>query len=68
MKIRYNNFVIFALSHSSYRKKNIILVSPHGWGKSSLVYKVGSIITDRYYNFRIYYIDLQSVHSEDCTF
>lgn len=43
----------------------IILVSPRGWGKSSLVYRVGSIITDRYYNFRTCYIDLQSVHSEE---
>ncbi|MCK5137895.1 MAG: hypothetical protein KAR19_19065 [Bacteroidales bacterium] len=45
--------------------KNIILISPRGWGKSSLVNRVGSIITDQNYNYRTCYIDLQSVHSEE---
>jgi len=45
--------------------KSVILISPRGWGKSSLVFKVGSIITDRNYNYRTCYIDLHSVHSEE---
>ncbi len=49
--------IVSKLSHL----KNIILISPHGWGKLSLVRKAGTRITEQFYNARTCYIDLQDV-------
>lgn len=45
--------------------EDIALISPHGWGKKSLVYHVGKVISEQNYDFRVCYIDLQGVHSEE---
>jgi len=45
--------------------ENIALLSPHGWGKQSLVYHIGKVISRQNYDYRICYIDLQGVYSEE---
>lgn len=44
--------------------QNTTLISPVGWGKKSLVNRVGEVISMKNYDFRICYIDLQDIYSE----
>lgn len=43
--------------------KNIILISPSGWGKSSLALHVGELLSNQDYTIRTCYIDLHGIHS-----
>jgi hypothetical protein len=45
--------------------KNVTLIAPNGWGKSSLIYQVGISIFQNNYDLRICFIDLQNVFSEE---
>lgn len=43
--------------------KNIILISPPGWGKSSMALQVGELLSNQDYTIRTCYIDLHEIHS-----
>ncbi len=43
--------------------KNIILISPRGWGKRSFALHMGKLLSDQDYTIRTCYIDLHGIHS-----
>ena len=43
--------------------KNIILISPPGWGKKSMALHTGKLLSDQDYAIRTSYIDLQNINS-----
>jgi hypothetical protein len=45
--------------------RNLILVSPRGWGKASLASEVGIQLTQQNYEFRFIFVDLHNVFSKE---
>lgn len=43
--------------------RNTILISPRGWGKTSLVYKAATLVEEQNCNYRACFIDLNNVYS-----